>query len=93
MSDGTVLATFSVAGPGSMTFDGTNIWVAGSGTLFKLRASDGAILCIMRCYRRLSCAQRLTTREKRRSCSLGRGGVGGLDVHLAEHIANGRPGS
>ena len=44
VSDGTVLATFSVGGPGSMTFDGTNIWVAGSGTLYKLRTSDGTIL-------------------------------------------------
>jgi uncharacterized protein (TIGR03437 family) len=44
VSDGTVLATYSVAAPGGMTFDGANIWVAGSGTLFKLRTSDGAIL-------------------------------------------------
>lgn len=44
---------------------------------------------INRHYRKLSWAQRLTTRETRRGRSLGRGSVGELGVHLAEHIANG----
>jgi DNA-binding beta-propeller fold protein YncE len=46
-SDGNVLGTFSVGGvPVSLAFDGVNMWVVnnGSGTVSKLRASDGANL-------------------------------------------------
>jgi hypothetical protein len=46
-SDGTILGTFPVGnGPGSVIFDGADIWVSNDGdfTVTKLRASDGAVL-------------------------------------------------
>lgn len=45
-SDGSLVATYRVAGPWGMAFDGEDMWVANysGGTVTELRASDGAVI-------------------------------------------------